>query len=130
MLAMTGVHHVSLTVRDLSVSTRWYVETFGLVEVLAGGDDTVTFRVLADAESGIVIGLREYAAKPRERFDEFRTGLDHLAFGVRSREELALREADLRAKGIAFTPAVETPIGTVVVFRDPDGIQLEYWLPA
>jgi predicted enzyme related to lactoylglutathione lyase len=31
---------------------------------------------------------------------------------------------------VTFTPAAETPIGTVVVFRDPDNIQLELWLPA
>jgi len=24
----------------------------------------------------------------------------------------------------------ETPIGTLVVFREPDNIQLEFWLPA
>ena len=35
----------------------------------------------------------------------------------------------LERRGISFTPAVETPIGTVVVFRDPDNIQLEFWLP-
>jgi catechol 2,3-dioxygenase-like lactoylglutathione lyase family enzyme len=61
-MAVTGIHHVSLTVRDLSVSTRWYVDTFGLVEVLSGGDDDVNFRVLADPSSGVVVGLREYAA--------------------------------------------------------------------
>lgn len=29
-----------------------------------------------------------------------------------------------------FTPIAETPIGSVIVFRDPDNIQLEFWLPA
>ena len=32
--------------------------------------------------------------------------------------------------GVAYTPATETAIGTVIVFRDPDNIQLEFWLPA
>jgi glyoxylase I family protein len=99
------------------------------VEVASGSDNDVSFRLLADQASGLIIGLREYANKPHDRFDEFRTGLDHIAFGVASREELAVREAALAAKGVGFTPAVDTPIGTVVVFRDPDGIQLEYWLP-
>ena len=38
-------------------------------------------------------------------------------------------EAELARRGITFTPAAETPIGTVVVFRDPDEVQLEFWLP-
>ncbi|MDQ1449420.1 MAG: hypothetical protein QOC79_2391, partial [Actinomycetota bacterium] len=33
-------------------------------------------------------------------------------------------------RGIAFTPITDTPIGSVIVFRDPDNIQLEFWLPA
>ena len=63
-------------------------------------------------------------------FDEFRTGLDHLALGVASRAELTAWEDELERRGITYTPAAETPIGTVVVFRDPDNIQLEFWLPA
>jgi glyoxylase I family protein len=130
MGAMTGIHHVALTVSDLSVSAPWYIDTLGLVELLSGDDDAVSFRVLGDLESGLTIGLREYKATPHDRFNEFRTGLDHLAIGVETRHELSLREAALAAKGIAFTPSVDTPIGTVVVFRDPDGIQLEFWLAA
>lgn len=33
-------------------------------------------------------------------------------------------------KGVPYSPIAETPIGTVIVFRDPDDIQLELWLPA
>ena len=29
-----------------------------------------------------------------------------------------------------YTPIAETSIGSVIVFRDPDNIQLEFWLPA
>ena len=53
-----------------------------------------------------------------------------MAFGVSSRAELEQWERELSTRGIAFTPITETPIGTVVVFRDPDNIQLEFWLPA
>jgi len=59
-----------------------------------------------------------------------RTGLDHLAFGVATRAELEEWEKQLSSRGITFTPIAETPIGSVIVFRDPDNIQLEFWLPA
>jgi hypothetical protein len=36
----------------------------------------------------------------------------------------------LRELGIGFTPIAETPICSVIVFRDPDNIQLEFWLSA
>jgi len=90
----------------------------------------VRVRVLAHPESGWIIGLRQYPGYPDGAFNEFRTGLDHFAFAVSSRDELADWEERLRDAGVSFTPAVETPIGTLVVFRDPDNIQLEFWLPA
>jgi|EndMetStandDraft_3_1072993.scaffolds.fasta_scaffold431236_2 glyoxylase I family protein len=129
MPTITGVHHIALTVTDVERSAAWYSDLLGMVVVLAGDDDAVKFRVLAHPASGCVVGLREYADGSGDSFQELRTGLDHLAFGVTSVEELAAWEAELTTRGIAFTPATETPIGTVVVLRDPDEVQLEFWLP-
>ncbi len=75
-------------------------------------------------------GVREYPSHDHDRFDEFRTGLDHFAFGVSSLAELEAWEGALQARRIEYTPIAETPIGSVIVFRDPDNIQLEFWLPA
>ena len=97
----------------------------------AGGDDeTVKVRVLVDAASGWLLGLRQYHGREGDGFDEFRTGLDHFAFGVENRAALEEWERELSARGIEYTPIAETPIGSVIVFRDPDNIQLEFWLPA
>jgi hypothetical protein len=49
---------------------------------------------------------------------------------VTSRDELDACAAELAERGVPFSPVAETPIGTVIVFRDPDNIQLEFWLPA
>ena len=98
--------------------------------VFEGDSDIVRFKVLAHAGSGWVVGLRQYPGKPDGAFDEFRTGLDHFAFSVASRDELMSWETELERRGVSFTPTAETPIGSVVVFRDPDNIQLEFWLPA
>jgi glyoxylase I family protein len=130
MPTITNIHHVAFTVTDVQRSAAWYRDLLGMVEVLAGDDDTVCYRVLAHPASGVVIGLRQYASGANDAFDELRTGLDHLAFGVTSAEELDAWQSELAARDIPFTPAAETPIGTVVVFRDPDGVQLEFWLPA
>jgi len=129
MSTITGIHHAALTVTDAERSAAWYSDLLGMAVVLSGEDDAVRFRVLADPSSGVVIGLREYRDGAGDRCDEFRTGLDHLAFGVGSEDDLRAWEAELAGRDIAYTPATETPIGTVVVFRDPDNVQLEFWLP-
>lgn len=130
MPTITGAHHIALTVRDADKSAAWYAELLGMQIVLQGDDDQVKFRVLVHPESGLVIAVREYPGHEDGAFDEYRTGLDHIAFGVSSRSELENWEERLEHAKIAFTPIAETPIGSVVVFRDPDNIQLEFWLPA
>lgn len=127
---ISGGHHVGFTVRDADASAQWYADLLGMQEVLRGDDETVRFRVLAHPESGLVLGVRQYPGRTDGRFDEFRTGLDHYAFGVTSRSELEAWERRLSDAGIPFTPIADTPIGSVIVFRDPDNIQLEFFLPA
>jgi len=121
---------VALTVTDADLSAEWYCSLLNMQIALSGDSEDVKFRVLADPKSGWMVGVRQYPAGSGDKFDEFRTGLDHLAFGVATRAELEDWERVLSARGITFTPIVETPIGSVIVFRDPDNIQLEFWLPA
>ena len=130
MPTIVGAHHVSFTVRNADRSAQWYGDLLGMQVVLKGDEDTVQFRVLAHPDSGWMIGVRQYLGREEGSFDEFRTGLDHFAFAVSSRAELEAWEQRLRTAGITFTPIAETPIGSVIVFRDPDNIQLEFWLPA
>jgi glyoxylase I family protein len=130
MPAIMGGHHVGFTVRDADASAKWYADLLGMKEVLRGDTETVSFRVLAHPESGWVLGVRQYPGHADGPFDEFRTGLDHFAFGVGSRAELEAWEKRLSDAGIPFTRIADTPIGSVIVFRDPDNIQLEFFLPA
>jgi glyoxylase I family protein len=130
MPSITGCHHVALTVSDADRSAEWYSSLLKMHVALSHDSEEVRFRVLAHPESGWLLGVRQYPGRTADRFDEFRTGLDHLAFRVATQAELEDWERELSARGIAFTPVTKTPIGSVVVFRDPDNIQLEFWLPA
>jgi glyoxylase I family protein len=130
MPTITGGHHIALTVRDADRSAQWYGDLLGMQVVMKVDDDAVRFRVLAHPDSGWVIGVRQYPGREESDFDEFRTGLDHFAFGVPSLAELESWEQRLRTAGIPFTPIADSPIGPVIVFRDPDNIQLEFFLPA
>ena len=130
MPSITGGHHIALTVTDADRSAKWYSGLLGMSELMAGEDETVKVRVLTDPGSGWLLGLRQYHGRDGDGFDEFRTGMDHFAFGVENRAALEEWERELSARGITYTPITETPIGSVIVFRDPDNIQLEFWLPA
>lgn len=128
MTQLENFHHLALTVADADASAQWYADVLGLEEVMRGDDETVSFRVLA--HDGVIIGVRQYHQHAADRFSEFRTGLDHAAIGVPTRDALIAWEQRLRQHEVAYSPIADTPIGSVIVFRDPDGIQLELWLAA
>ena len=122
------LHHVVLTVGDVARSRAFYGDLLGLdlldMDDVPGGGfyfklDPVWFFVFASRQP-----------QPGDRFSEFRIGLDHLSFTAPSREALDALAAKLLAAGVE-TKGVEhfAPTGNYyVAFRDPDNIQLEYWL--
>jgi glyoxylase I family protein len=123
---LTGFHHVALTVSDADASAEFYASLLGLEEAFQIDDEILRARVFAGP--GFLFGVRHYKTHDKDRFSEYRTGLDHLAFGVPDRATLAAFEQKLDGLGATYTPSCETPFGPVVVFRDPDGIQVEFFL--
>ena len=130
MPEIIGVHHVALTVADAERSAAWYSALLGMQMLMStDGDDGVRSRVLVEPTSGLAVALRQYPDGSGDEFDERRTGLDHLSFEVATRAELEAWQGELEARGVTYSPIAETPIGSLLAFRDPDGIQLEFWLP-
>jgi glyoxylase I family protein len=127
MPEITGAHHAAFTVSDAERSRRWYEDLLGMQCLFEGDEPDVSFRIMLHPGTGWVLGLRQYHDKADGAFDEFRTGLDHFAFGVASRDELEAWQAELEQRSIPFTPVADTPMGSVIVFRDPDNIQLEFF---
>lgn len=120
-----GVHHIALTVRDLGHSKAWYQRVLGLSELFEGDDDEVSYIVLTDSSSQLMLGLRQYRQGSGDRFDEFRTGLDHVAFAVSDQAQLQAWEARLDELGVDHSPIKNSPVGQVLTLRDPDNVQLE-----
>jgi catechol 2,3-dioxygenase-like lactoylglutathione lyase family enzyme len=128
--AITGVHHLGLTVRDVDASAAWYQRVLGFE--IAGrfeAPDGARRKVfLRHAGFGVRVGLTQHRDGAQESFDETRIGLDHLALVVGSRDELDVWEAQLADAGVTaspIAPANTIPGAFVLVFRDPDNIQLE-----
>jgi hypothetical protein len=70
----------------------------------------------------------EYDVSNDDKFNERRIGLDHLSFEVDDRDELASWVTHLDAKGVDHSGINDTDFGPVVAFRDPDNIQLEFFV--
>ncbi|MFW0794499.1 VOC family protein [Gordonia sp. CPCC 205515] len=131
--ATTGLNHFSATVRDLERSVEWYMKVLGLqrlpVEFPHYGDEQGGYAVLlVDPSNGFLIGLHHHESHQGDAFDESRTGLDHLAWGVESRAALDEWAGWLDEVGVEHSGVIDVtePMPySVVVFRDPDNIQLE-----
>ena len=74
------------------------------------------------------LGLTQHRDGDQGAFDETRVGLDHLSFEVASRAELERWVTLLEERTVTHSrimPANSIPGAAVLVFRDPDNIQLE-----
>jgi catechol 2,3-dioxygenase-like lactoylglutathione lyase family enzyme len=127
MSSFPAFNHYALTVSNLQRSIEWYEHLFGSPPVAVMEEDT--FRAAIWFEPMFAIHENRQQLEG-DVFDEFRIGLDHIAFGCASREELGSWPARLDALGIEHGEILDRPYGAGLAFRDPDNIQLEFFLPA
>jgi glyoxylase I family protein len=130
---LTGLQHIGLTVRDIAVSEGWYTRVLGLVRVFVephGTGDGYAV-VMTCPGTGLFLGLDHHPNADKEMFSPLRTGLDHLALGLASREDVDKWISHLDALGVeheALAESAEPAPHTLVVLRDPDGIPIElFW---
>jgi glyoxylase I family protein len=122
--------HVALTVRDLTVSVPWYCALFDTEPVLDEDTDADFHHTVYLLGNGTLFGLHQHQnPAPAEPFNEFRIGLDHVAFGCADRSELEKWTRRLDELGIAHGEIDDAPYGSGLSFRDPDGIALELFAP-
>ena len=137
MPTFTGVSHVELTVRDVDRSVAWYERVLCLVKVAElSAEEHAPGRVvnLMHQATGLTIGLIRHTFGIDADFSERQVGLDHLALAVASREEMEGWVEHLDACGVSHSGISDhlyVGLGdlqwstSVLVFRDPDNIQLE-----
>ena len=134
-----SLHHIALTVTDLDASIAWYEKVFNIKYQMEEGPQGGTGKVLADDAWQLMIVLHRHDTNGGETFAETRTGLDHLGLAVPSRADLEAWQAHLEEIGVerssaadrpgTQSPIADRPYGSVLVFRDPDNIQLEMVAP-
>lgn len=134
------VHHVALTVTDLESSVDWYARIFDIRYQVDVPHEGGVGKVLSNEDRSLMFVLHRHDANDGRLFSERATGLDHVGLAVATRAELEDWERHLAANGIVladeaakpFTRSaiVDAPYASVLVFRDPDNIQLELFAPA
>lgn len=128
--AFPGLTHVALTVRSLQASVPWYSALFGSEPVIDEDTDAQMHHTVWLVGTDTLLGLHEHETlAPDENFSEFRVGLDHVAFGVATRNELEDWSRRLDELGIDHAPIKDAHYGSGLSFRDPDGIALEFFAP-
>ena len=131
MPGISGRVEVNLTVRDPTTSASWYSDLLGMKPLydFTSDDGRMRYVALVEPKSRLVLCLVGHAGNPGDAFSEFRTGLDHLEFLVDQREDLDEWADRLSLLGIEHSGVKELDYtqNAMVVFRDPDNIQLEFF---
>ena len=122
--------HVALTVRDLAVSAAWYGALLDADPVIDEDTDPDLHHTVYVVGNGTLLGLHQHQMPtPSEAFSEFRVGLDHVAFGCATRDELEKWAQRLDELGVEHGAIKDATYGSGLSFRDPDGIALEFFTP-
>jgi glyoxylase I family protein len=129
-------HHVVITVSDIDRSREWYRELLGVDPVIDGpveplpGHHRGYYHVVFALSDGVFFGLHLHeATRNDDSFNEFRPGLDHVAFAAEGKSEIEAWVQRLSELGIEHSGIVEDQYGLNLSFRDPDNIALEVWSP-
>jgi catechol 2,3-dioxygenase-like lactoylglutathione lyase family enzyme len=133
------LHHIALSVTDLDAAIKWYGDVFDISYRMEAPHDGGVGKLLADDDFELVIVLHRHDTNAGEAFKEQRTGLDHIGFGVPTSAELrawsdklerfGVQKVDVADRPLTQSPIADTPAGNILVFRDPDNIQLEFFAP-
>jgi glyoxylase I family protein len=125
MPTFSRVSHTSFSVTDADASAQWWRDVFGLVDVERVHGEGWEGILLIHPATATILEVQQHEANASEAFDPTRTGLDHLGFKVDDPGQLDGWQAHFERLGVRHTPIVHREYGSVLTFKDPDGIQFE-----
>ena len=128
------IHHVAYRCLDAKQTVEWYVKNLGMDFVLAIAEDQVPstkapdpyMHVFLDAGHGNVLAFFELPNSPEMGRDANTPNwVQHLAFKVKSLQELEQYKARLEANGVDVLGITDHTIFKSIYFFDPNGHRLE-----
>jgi lactoylglutathione lyase len=129
-MKVRGIDHVSINVRDMEASAKFYAGVLGFRKLqtmpMDGGFSITYFEIPGGGRMELFDYGGASSEVPRE---ESEVGLRHLAFNV---DDVAGAERLLRARDVPILlPTTDIPsLGArVLLFLDPNGVTLEFCQP-
>ena len=128
------IHHVAYRCKDAKQTVEWYVKNLGMDFVLAIAEDQVPstkapdpyMHVFLDAGNGNVLAFFELPNAPQMGRDENTPEwVQHLAFKVKTQDELKNYKDRLQANGVEVLGVTDHTIFHSIYFFDPNGHRLE-----
>ena len=120
---LAGIFGVKFPVRDLAASRTWYEQVFGLDLFYEFPDDDGVVRGVAYTAPGL--GGTGVALRERPDIAGL-SGFDPVIFAVDDRAAVHAWAAHLDELGVA-NQIVEATIGWMVLFHDPDGLEIHLY---
>ncbi|WP_244882443.1 VOC family protein [Gordonia desulfuricans] len=124
---LAGLHHLTLTVSDLDASLDWYARVLGFRVVGRAEVDGMRKALMHRPDAFSLSFVEHDRTAGGDRFDERRIGLDHVSFGLPDLDALHAWIAMLDRHDVTHSQVTAATWGSVVSFRDPDGIALEFY---
>lgn len=125
-MEINGVAHIFITVADFPAACAFYGQLLPFLGLSVVADTPVTFYAVGGRTG---FGVHAPADGRGQRFDQARSGLHHICFRARSREDVAEAHAFLVKIGATIIHAPQddqyAPGYHSVLFEDPDGVRLE-----
>ena len=116
-----GFSHVQLRVSDVEKSADWWSRALGLQRMTDGPISGALPLAGSDGRFVVVIS--------GERRDNAGGEVDHVAFSIKNRDDLAAWGDHLTQEGIEHSGLVESNEGLSIHLTDPDGLAVELIAP-
>jgi len=125
MPELAGIHHVKLPVTDLDRSRDWYGRVLGFKVTYEFPDADGVVRGVAGEVPGL--GDSMLCLRVNSPAAQGCQGFDPVSFAVRDRVGVEAWAAHLDTLGVPHSPVIEASIGWLLVFNDPDGLDLHLY---
>lgn len=125
MPTFSKISHISFSARDAEASAQWWRNALGLTHLDRASGNEWKAILLIHPPTSTIIEFQQHDTNRGEPFDPTRTGFDHMGFKVDDPAQLDEWQTHFERLGITHTPIVHREYGSVLTFKDPDGIQFE-----
>ncbi|MEW1830898.1 VOC family protein [Streptomyces sp. NPDC088196] len=125
MPELAGIHHVKMPVTDLDRSRDWYGRVLGFKVTYEFQDEDGVVRGVAGEVPGL--GDSMLCLRVNSQAAQGCQGFDPVSFAVRDRADAEAWAAHLDTLGVPHSPVIEASIGWLLVFSDPDGLDLHLY---